>query len=317
MGRSRPLEYQLGRVLQTSKQTKNTSGKTHKDRNNVLHSFVRTLKDDFGLKKLENLKFRHVEHQVEKWKSEGLTSGTLQNRVAHLRWLADQYGKNPMIPKSNADLGISKRTVDYNTDKGWTPTKSTMEKLPEAQQHHVNLMRHFGLRFEEAAKFKPEENLNGNRIDIIYGTKGDREREIHLDDKHRGETRSFELIDKQMKIINDLKEYLKQSGVESLSKEYDKYKNFENSTRHHYKLAGMTKAGGGTPHGLRHQYAQDRYKELTEKDSPAQLEKSVRSEIRASMTKDDWKLHKEALIKISNELGHDRPYVTLNYIGKL
>ena len=275
------------------------------------------MKADFGLKKLENLKFRHVEHQVQKWKSEGLSTGTLQNRISHLRWLADRYGKNPMIPRSNVDLGISKRNVDYNTDKGWTPTKTTMENLPEPQQHHVNLMRYFGMRFEEAAKFKPEENLNGNRIDIVYGTKGDREREIHLDDKHRGEVRSFELIGKQLKIVEDLKEYLKGSRAESLSKECDKYKKFENSTSHQYKLSDMTKAGGGTPHGLRHQYAQDRYKELTGKDAPAQLKKSIRSEMRASMSKDDWKTHKEALHKISNELGHDRPYVTLNYIGKL
>jgi len=40
-----------------------------------------------------SLKPKHVENLVERWKAEGLGTGTLKNRMSELRWWAEKNGK--------------------------------------------------------------------------------------------------------------------------------------------------------------------------------------------------------------------------------
>jgi integrase len=180
----------------------------------------------------------------------------------------------------------------------------------------VMLMRDFGMRFQEAAKFRPEENIQGNRIDIVYGTKGGRDRDFEFQyEKDLGERRQFDINERQRETIQQLNQYLERQNVVSLSRMFEKYKNFENNTRNEYKKAGITKEGVGTPHGLRHAYAQERYKDLTGWKPPAQLTDEERRTFRGSMSKEARELDRSVRLEISHELGHGRTQVSSNYIG--
>ena len=58
-------------------------------------------------------------------------------------------------------------------------------------------------------------------------------------------------------------------------------------------------------HGLRHAYAQDRYKEITGRDAP----------VRSNETVPRDQIDKVARLQISQELGHNRMEVTNCYLG--
>ena len=43
---------------------------------------------------------------VEEWRRQGLSDGTMRNRMAHLRWLASRIGKPGIVRRDNASYGI-------------------------------------------------------------------------------------------------------------------------------------------------------------------------------------------------------------------
>lgn len=304
--------YQITNLV---KHNKENAGRTHNDRMKILKSFGEIVEKDFKLKKTENIKQKHVLHVIEKWKSE-VSVSTLKNRMSSLRWLCDKLGKRLILPRANEGLNIPTRNIDYNTDKGWNPSQQLKSELPETQRFHVELMREFGMRFQEAAKFRPAENVHDDKISIIYGTKGGRERDLEFKhEKGLGENRDLKVDSNQKDLLIRLKNYLDKHNVESLSRFYDKYKNFVNATRYEYNNAGITKEGLGTPHGLRHKYAQDRYEAMTGWKPPACMNKEERMAFRAGMTKDQKELDRSVRSQLSEELGHGRMQVTSNYVG--
>src|SRR5690606_8053968 len=64
-----------------------------------------------------SLKGKHVEALLQRWQAEGLSAGTLKNRMAHLRWWAEKIGKAGVIPTDNAQLGISERRFVADENK--------------------------------------------------------------------------------------------------------------------------------------------------------------------------------------------------------
>ncbi len=82
----------------------------------------------YRLQSVQSLKPKHVNYLVERWEGEGLSAGTIKNRLSHVRWWAEKIGKASMLPKSNnganqaITLDLQKRT--------YTPTR--------ARAHFVN-----------------------------------------------------------------------------------------------------------------------------------------------------------------------------------
>lgn len=301
MGRPRSLEAQVTYAVSRANVGSHT---TKADRMTMLKAIAVELKQDYRLQKIDNLKEKHVQGLVNKWKDEGRSVATIKNRVSSLRYLAnDVLKKQNMIPATNAELGIDRRTHDYNTDKGWTPSHEWKSNLPENQQIHVDLMRNFGLRYEEAAKFRPHDADKGDKIGVYWGTKGGRDREVEIKSDIQRET------------LDRAKDFVDKNRQESIIPRDMTYKDFKNHTRNIYNDVGMTKEGVGTPHGLRHQYAQDRYKQITGWNPPAHLTSTERSDFRASMSKDERDIDTRARLEISKELGHGRTDVISNYIG--
>ena len=58
---------------------------------------------------VNGLKPKHVFSLVEFWKKQGISVGTIKNRLAYIRWWARKTGKFDMLPETNAVLGIENR----------------------------------------------------------------------------------------------------------------------------------------------------------------------------------------------------------------
>ena len=128
----------------------------------------------------ESLKPKHAEALVRRWQGEGLSVGTVKNRLSHLRWWAGKIGKPFALPEGNGRLGIENRI--YVQEQG-KQTALDPDKLAQVKDEHLRLslelQAQFGLRREEAIKFQPAYAIRPNRIHLKPSwTKGGRPRDI-------------------------------------------------------------------------------------------------------------------------------------------
>lgn len=236
-----------------------------------------------------SLKPKHVEFLAKRWQAQGLTAGTIKNRMGHLRWWASKVNKPGMIPRDNGALGIP----DRQRDTGNKAQKLDLAKLDGVScpkmRTSMRLMAAFGLRMEEALKFRPEQADQGDHLALQASwTKGGRAREIPI------------LTDRQRALVDEAKAVAGQGSLIPDEKSYIQHrKAFEHAT---------LKAGFSNLHGLRHNYAQARYKALTgwacpKAGGPDKLAAAQRA------------LDRQARLTVSRELGHNRIDVTKDYLG--
>lgn len=100
----RQLHFDLLRLLEDDRQG---SHGTRRARRHVLAQAAETL-HRLGYRGLRarGFKGRHVDALVAEWRRQGLSDGTVRNRMAHLRWLARRIGKPGIVCKDNASYGI-------------------------------------------------------------------------------------------------------------------------------------------------------------------------------------------------------------------
>jgi site-specific recombinase XerC len=243
-----------------------------------------------------DLKGRHVNKLLELWRKDGVTTGTIKNRMTVLRWWAEKVG-NAGAVQSNDTYKIEKRVYVTNRDKSVSLKDLDLSKTDENIAQSLRLQDAFGLRREESMKFQPEYALDGQMIDnakyiILKGSwaKGGRPRTIPItSEKQRQELRNTYAL------------AVKNGG--SLIPKEKSYKT------HLASFERVTSAlGVGQTHGLRHGYAQTRYLELMGFDCPAVSGPR-------SLTADEIAKDKEIRMLISQELGHGRIGVTSIYLG--
>lgn len=288
------LQYGINHIISRNR---DGSHATQSNRKRMLIMFANTLKDA-GYKtnnmRPSDLKGRHINTLLRQWQNDKVSTGTIKNRMSNLRWLADKIGKSDMI-KDNATYGIEDRKYITNVDKSVTLDNINLDSLSPHIRQSVELQNAFGLRREEAMKFTPSYALGGYdpysapvlRIKPSW-SKGGRYREIPI------------TTDAQR---DALMAALTLAGDGSLIPADRSYK------EHLGRFERETKAVGlGQTHGLRHLYAQNRYRELTGFDCPAVggvidlTDKQKVADLAARQT-------------ISNELGHNRLSVTGIYLG--
>lgn len=259
---------------------------------------------DMGYRNLSNindLKTRHinalVDSFVEKMDRLELTSGTVKNRMSDLRWVADKINKSNIINKSNDFYKIDRRVyVNNDVNPAKRLTDSDLEKIKDVNlKYSLRLQNEFGLRREESIKFRPDcVNQKENRLDLEAGTKGGRYRAIPI------------ATEAQKRLLNEISEHCRATNAKSLIPTDLSYKQQLRRYNNQTADADMRKN-----HGFRHQYAQDRYRELTKMDCPKNgglTSKQLSIEQKA--------LDKEARMIISEELGHGREDVTAVYLGR-
>ena len=251
---------------------------------------------EMGFRQLRarNLKAKHADALIERWKEEGLSFGTLKNRMGVLRWMYEKAGKGFVLLSRNADYGIGNRQYTTNENKAREITLESLDRVKSAHVRlSVELQRSFGLRREEAMKIVVAWANQGDKL-VLKGswTKGGRAREIPIrTDAQR------ELLDRVRTLTDG------GSLIPTGSSYIEHLKLYENQTT----AAGLEKL-----HGLRHAYAQERYEKLTGWLSPAAGGPSREELVKTGKRDED----RAARMTISRELGHGREQITVVYLGR-
>ena len=119
---------------------------------------------------------------MERWQAEGLSTGTLKNRMSTLRWWAEKSGKANVVAKSNDVYGIAERRYVSNVSKARQLTSGDLAQVPDPYTRmSLRLQAAFGLRREESLKIQPGWADRGDTLLLKDSwTKGGRDREIPI-----------------------------------------------------------------------------------------------------------------------------------------
>ncbi|HNP63832.1 MAG TPA: phage integrase N-terminal domain-containing protein [Woeseiaceae bacterium] len=285
------LNYQL---MKLCKANRDGSFSTQATRRRILDRIANQL-HELGYKHMQakSLKPKHVEVLVSLWKDQDLSVGTLKNLLSGLRWWARHVGKPDIIPKNNDAFGIGKRSQVAEESKAWELKEAQWEKISDPYVRlSLHLQAAFGLRREEAIKFRPNYAIKDDHIKLKASwTKGGRARTVPI------------RTDEQRRVLADVRKLARGGALIPPNKNFIKQRN-------HYDRQ-VRNARIKNPHGLRHAYAQRRYEELTGWKAPL-----AGGPASKSLTNDQRARDKGAREMISRELGHGRESVSATYLGR-
>jgi hypothetical protein len=284
------LRYSINKLFNRGREN---SYETDRGRTKILNLFAKDLvKKSFGLRNIYNLQPKHIKAVVGVWQDRKLKSGTLKNRTAVLRRVCERINK-PNIILTNAEMGIQNRN--------YTPAYNKAIYNPDFSIIHnpylrvsLELQRLFGLRREESLKIRPHSADKNDRLELMpTWCKGGRGRVVPI----RTEEQRYWLEQAKSiagkygnSLIPEGKSYIRQRNI------------YEKQT---------ARAGLKNLHGLRHAYAQQRYKELTGWNAP------INGGLKAwRYTREEKLIDYRARMILSEELGHSREQITVAYLGR-
>jgi len=285
------LNHQL---MKLCRQNRDGSFSTQATRSRILDLAANQLHElGFRHMRQTSLKPKHVNALVANWQDQGISIGTLKNRLSALRWWAKKVNKPSIIAKDNDVYGIGKRD---NVARKSKALKIDEKKLSAISDQHarlsIRLQAAFGLRREESIKFSPTYAMQGDHIKLKPSwTKGGRARTVPIRN------------DEQRQLLEEVKEFAKGGALIPAQLNY-----VEHLHRYERQLrkAGMTKL-----HGLRHAYAQQRYLELTGWQAPV-----AGGPTSKQLTPEQLAPDYDARVIVSHELGHARVEIAVVYLGR-
>ncbi|NCF73518.1 MAG: integrase [Proteobacteria bacterium] len=285
------LNYQL---MKLCRENRDGSYSTQATRRKILDLIANQL-HELGYRRMQakSLKPKHIDALVSLWKERGISVGTFKNRLSALRWWANKVGKSDIIAKDNNAYDIGNRSYVGEESKAKILDEKQLEKVSDAYVRlSLRLQSAFGLRREEAIKFSPNYAVKDDHIKLKASwTKGGRARTVPITNKE------------QRQLLEDVKALARGGALIPPHLNYVKQLHrYERQTRN----AGLSRL-----HGLRHEYAQRRYLELTERVCPAAGGLSSKELNPAQRALDH-----RARITISSELGHAREAISAVYLGR-
>ncbi len=285
------IRHDLQRTIyQVLNYNRDGSYATQHNRKHILYKFAEDLiSRGYALRDIKGLKEKHITAVIKYWQEKSLSNATIKNRTAVLRHLCVRINKVNIIP-SNTKLGISRRIYIPTHNKAiHNPTFSNISN--EYIRISLELQRVFGLRREEAIKIKPWRADKGDYLSLQDSwCKGGRGRDIPIrtDEQRHWLNQAKNLVQhKDLSMIPLKKSYIQQRCI------YDKQ---------------VIRAGFKNLHGLRHAYAQQRYKELTGWEAP--INGGLKSH---ELSPEQKKIDHQARMILTEELGHGRIAVVKNY----
>ena len=287
----RDLNYQLKQLCHRNR---DGSFATQADRERLLNLCANDLAArGFQHLNADSLKPKHIATLLDKWKLDGICTGTIKNRMSALRWWAEKVGKDNVIARSNSEYGIAERVLVTNISKAKVLDADMLARVTDPYTRmSLQLQTAFGLRREESIKIMPGWADCGDSLRLRDSwTKGGKEREVPI-------------TTAQQRAVLDAAKAL--AGKGSLIPAQLRYRDQLNRFR-----AQCDNAGIHGVHGLRHEYAQRRYAELTGWRCPASG--GVTSK---HLTSADKQVDQDARLQLSKEMGHSREQVTSIYLGR-
>ena len=285
------LNYQLSKLCRDNR---DGGFSTQATRSRILDLIASQLQA-LGFRRMQprSLKPKHVDALVTHWRNQGISVGTLKNRLSALRWWAKKVNKPSIIAKDNDVYGIGKRMYVARESKAQDLDDKKLSGIADPYVRlSIRLQAAFGLRREESIKFNPSYAMQGEHIRLKSSwTKGGRARMVPIRN------------DKQRQLLEEVKDLAKGGSLIPAQLNYvQQLHRYERQLRN----VGMSKL-----HGLRHAYAQQRYLELTGWKSPV-----VGGPTSKDLTPEQLAPDHEARAMISNELGHARAEISAVYLGR-
>lgn len=192
------------------------------------------------------------------------------------------------------------RSYIAQTDKSWTAKAIDVDtKIAEieAEDPHIGMqlrmIRAFGLRRKEAVMIKPNRADRGTYLAVSDGTKGGRDRVVAIDTPEKRAT-----LDAAKALAKTPEGRISDPAL-TLPQALDRYSNFVR------KFGISKKALGVTGHGLRAQFACERYEAEAGVPAPVRGGGKVNPEV-----------DRLARCKVTEDLGHSRSSATNAYYGK-
>jgi hypothetical protein len=266
---------------------------TQANRQRGLTAMAGELRDlGYRLPAAASLKPKHVEALVEKWLNDDKTDATIRNRLTWLRYWAEKINRPALLSRDNTRYGVGERGEGTrNRARPLDPGKFKSISDPHVRASLL-LQAAFGLRREEAIKIRPHLALRADQLVLQASwTKG-------------GRPRSLDILTLEQR--QALENAARVAGGGSLIPPDLTY--VEQLKRYEYLTL---KAGLRNTHGLRHHYAQQRYRTLTGQLCPLAGGKRW-----TEMSAKEQHADRAARRQISAELGHARLKITDTYLGR-
>jgi len=306
--RKNKVVNQIAQITKASNQGASATRRAHSERMNDIINELHS--KGFKVGDLRGLNDKHVHALVALWKEKGISGQVQANRMSTIRKYTYAVA-NHSISKSNDKYNLTPKQKNLNDPARIELAKKiTVQDIARIRPEHkevqlsYELALRFGLRKEESILFEPKKCIirdkYSNEIKSIYLrdgiTKGSRPREIQIRTNEQREL--IERIDKHCK-DNGLKKLIplgKTAKQQYIKAEYER------------KLADLPNF-----HSMRHQYARDRFHELTGHEVPI-LDSTYRAK---NMTERERQEYDIACDIISHDTGHSREDVVRNYIGNI
>jgi len=287
----RDLNYQLKKL---GRNNRDGSHATQAKRAYLLSQIANQL-HELGFKGLSarSLRPKHVTALVSLWQRQGIAVGTIKNRLAAVRCWARKVNRRGAVAKGNDFYGIPSRQMISSFSKAQTLSAAQLSRITDRHVYlSLELQRTFGLRREEALKFRPNYADRGDRLVLKASwTKGGKSRVIPI------------RTDEQRKLLGQVWQLAGRGSLIPTERSYIQHLRVY--------VRQIMNAGLSKMHGLRHAYAQERYLELTGWLCPlAGGPKTQR------LSPNDRRIDSAARLTISRELGHVREEILSIYIGR-
>lgn len=267
---------------------------------------VADLRDlNMGIRNLGELSARHARALIQHYEAKGHSGSSLQKKATVLRRFGTWIGRPDLVPRLIDVVKDPKRSArSYSSveSKAWTAkgvcTGDVIERMRQecpVAALQMEIQCEFGLRPREVVMLKPLSADQGHMLFVTDGTKGGRARMVPIDDPRKRE------------LIERAKEIARGNSRGILSDKPSR--TLQKALTHYYYLArkvGVCRADlGVTLHGLRHEYANRLFKDLTGFDSPVNGGRVPASVAGVAMQ------------RVSQDLGHGRKHAAAAYLGSV
>jgi integrase len=296
---------------------KGVSNKTMAERGRCLIALFKFLRKNGYKLDPRSLSGRHIDFILAHWQKEAkagdMAPATIQTYFSFLRTFSGWIGKPKLMKPIGCyfdDPKLYERSYIATTDKSWTAAGVSIAvvilKAIEMDRHvaaALMLMAAFGLRFKEGCMCRPHQDVvqrvspeTGELmpyLDTHRGTKGGRDRYLLIRTAAQREAIEFakSVATRPNDSVSDRNLNLKQA--------------LRRARTVMEKLGITMRDLHVTPHGARHQYAAERYEELTGSAAPV-----------AGGAQIDKTLDHDAPLTVAEELGHGRKQISNSYLGK-
>jgi hypothetical protein len=235
------------------------AAKTIHDRKIVVTRMANQLQaNNIQIKDIQFLKSKHIENYIQsRMEIDGISKRTAQNELACIRSILRESGHSKLADSerlSNSSLGTGGASRDGTktaiSNEMFRERLSVIDKIDGGVALCMKLERLLGLRGEEAVQSSKSLGTwlralkKGDKIRVVFGTKGGRPRDTHLVHVERAK----EVIQVAMKHVNKNGGWLiNRPDLQTAMNRYS------------YVLRSNGFTGQNSPHSMRYAYAHDRY----------------------------------------------------------